>query len=75
MRQIACFCINFSKPVGDSTDEKPGVLKHTLLSVTIDFEHFMIVRKSKETELSSYITLDKSGHFMVLVIKIGYVAS
>lgn len=75
MRQIACFCINFSKPVEASTDEKTGVLKNTLLSVTIDFEHFMIVRKSKETELSSYITLDKSGHFKVLVIKIGYVAS
>lgn len=75
MRQIACFCINFSKPVEASTDEKPGVLKHTLLSVTIDFGHFMIVRKSKETELSSYITLDRSGQFKVLVIKIGYVAS
>lgn len=75
MRQIACFCINFSKPVEASTDEKPGVLKHTLLSVTIDFGHFMIVRKSKEMELSSYITLDRSGQFKVLVIKIGYVAS
>lgn len=75
MRQIACFCINFSKPVEASTDEKTGVLKNTLLSVTIDFEHFMIVRKSKETELSSYITLDRSGQFKVLVIKIGYVAS
>lgn len=75
MRQIACFCINFSKPVKASTDEKTGVLKNTLLSVTIDFEHFMIVRKSKETELSSYITLDRSGQFKVLVIKIGYVAS
>lgn len=75
MRQIARFCINFSKPVEASTDEKPGVLKHTLLSVTIDFGHFMIVRKSKEMELSSYITLDRSGHFKVLVIKIGYVAS
>lgn len=75
MRQIACFCINFSKPVEASTDEKPGVLKHTLLSVTIDFGHFMIVRKSKEMELSSYITLDRSGHIKVLVIKIAYVAS
>lgn len=68
-------CINFSKPVRASTGKIPGVLKHTLLSVTIDFEHFMIVRKSKETELSSYITLNRSGHFKVLVIKIGYVAS
>lgn len=75
MRQIACFCINFSKPVEASTDEKTGVLKNTLLSVTIDFEHFMIVRKSKETELSSYIKLDRSGQFKVLVFKIGYVAS
>lgn len=75
MRQIARFCINFSKPVEASTDEKTGVLKNTLLSVTIDFKHFMIVRKSKETELSSYITLDRSGQFKVLVIKIGYVAS
>lgn len=68
-------CINFSKPVRASTEKIPGVLKHTLLSVTTDFEHFMIVRKSKETELSSYITLNRSGHFKVLVIKIGYVAS
>lgn len=68
-------CINFSKPVRASTGKIPGVLKHTLLSVTTDFEHFMIVRKSKETELSSCITLNRSGHFKVLVIKIGYVAS
>lgn len=52
-------CINFSKPVGASTEKIPGVLKHTLLSV----EHFMIVRKSKETELSSYMSLYRSGHF------------
>lgn len=52
-------CINFSKPVRASTEKIPGVLKHTLLSV----EHFMIVRKSKETELSSYMSLYRSGHF------------